>query len=517
MPRLRILLFFFTALFSANVSFALPEVTENDNVTIFENIDGQCEGTFDLLTPEYLGPLSISKIYQTENISSVYTVLVFVNSDISLGIQDSLDQYVADLERDGYAVVVLQSIGGTPDDLKMQIKNQWAQFSGTAPVVGVVLVGDFPVPFFEMYDDFNGYSIFPIDLYLMDLDGQWEDLDSNGTFDSHEDGAGDKNPDIWLGRLTAGPLEGSETDLLNKYFARNHEYRNIYTYYDKDALLYIDDDWTPWSLEFNNDLALANKNVILVNDNSTTVAEDYKQHLTKEYEWIQIMAHSSPYSHAFKVDGLWTGGSVYNYEVQSIGPKANFYNLFACSNARYTSPNYMGGWYIFSEGDGLAAIGSTKTGSMLAFSYFYTPFGSGKNIGESFKEWFISRSPYDINDRQWFYGMTLLGDPTLKKQLSALEDLTTWDRLNGIEVASLGGDHYLLTHPGTDWPILRKNLPIIPAGAQLKISFTGSSTPGGARLLIKPWELAATGGVISTSVRRSQIMSVFTPTPWVLI
>ncbi len=68
---------------------------------------------------------------------------------------------------------------------------------------------------------------------------------------------------------------------------------------------------------------------------------------------------------------------------------------------------------MFADTYGLAAIGSTKTGSMQEFEDFYTPLGEGKNLGESFEEWFISQSPYTLDDCRWFYGMTLLGYPTL--------------------------------------------------------------------------------------------------------
>jgi hypothetical protein len=30
-------------------------------------------------------------------------------------------------------------------------------------------------------------------------------------------------------------------------------------------------------------------------------------------------------------------------------PEAYFYNLFACSNARFTETDYMAGWYMFNK------------------------------------------------------------------------------------------------------------------------------------------------------------------------
>jgi hypothetical protein len=40
--------------------------------------------------------------------------------------------------------------------------------------------------------------------------------------------------------------------------------------------------------------------------------------------------------------------------------------------------------------------------------------GSGKVIGEAYKDWWIALGPdHDLGERQWFYGMNLLGDPTI--------------------------------------------------------------------------------------------------------
>jgi hypothetical protein len=72
--------------------------------------------------------------------------------------------------------------------------------------------------------------------------------------------------------------------------------------------------------------------------------------------------------------------------------------------------------YIFMNKYGLGALGSTKTGSMLNFDAFYYPLGQGATMGESFRDWFISigMDGYQKSEMSWFYGMALLGDPTLR-------------------------------------------------------------------------------------------------------
>ena len=158
--------------------------------------------------------------------------------------------------------------------------------------------------------------------------------------------------------------------------------------------------------------------VTVIHDTLQTNAHNYVSKLREHYEWIHVCAHSSSYASYFNVNGSYT--PVTTHDIQAIDPTTLFYNLFACSNCRYTSTNYMGGRYIFTPTYGLAAVGSTKTGSMLYFSDFYSELGKRvrNNLGDAYKVWFDSAIPSSSAEyyeymRSWFYGMTLLGDPTL--------------------------------------------------------------------------------------------------------
>jgi len=408
--------------FAADPVPAGAELDENNaDITILQWVDpeGRQPMTYEEFTqglpPQE--PLAIKRICGTSLVPSekgspsAPLVLVIVNSSIQPDIQGSLDQYVSDLENEGYSVTVYATSGGTPSDLRAYLQGELSN-----GLVGCLLVGDLPVPWYEMDDDFSGYAQFPIDLYYMDLDGTWTDSDVDGLYDGHSDGGGDRYPDIWVGRLTVNTLSGNATALLQNYFEKNHAYRTGDIILNNRALVYVDDDWIPWADVWDADVGLAYDTRTLVKDGATTIASDYKDRLDDNYEWIQLCAHSSACSHSFKIGNEWTGGSVSYTDIQSIDPVALFYNLFACSNCRYIETDYMGGWYVFANTYGLAAVGSTKTGGMLDFDKFYTPIGQGKSLGESFKEWFIAVGPYDLHDRQWHYGMTLLGDPTLSTQ-----------------------------------------------------------------------------------------------------
>ncbi|KPK74472.1 MAG: hypothetical protein AMJ89_06260 [candidate division Zixibacteria bacterium SM23_73] len=147
-------------------------------------------------------------------------VAVIVNSDLYSRIQTSLDQYVDDLVQDGYTVEVDLWSGGNYQDLRDSLKYKWIH----SDLVGAVLVGDLPVPWCELY--VWGAEEFPIDYYLMELDGTWSDSDNDGLLEGLSAGSGDLGPEIWVGRLAPSSLVwGSEAQLLENYFTKNHNYR----------------------------------------------------------------------------------------------------------------------------------------------------------------------------------------------------------------------------------------------------------------------------------------------------
>ncbi|HEX7181461.1 MAG TPA: hypothetical protein VF756_06430, partial [Thermoanaerobaculia bacterium] len=335
-------------------------------------------------------------------------MIVVVAWDLYPQVQASVDQYVIDVANDGYFATVFKVKGGKPQDFR-------AFLQGKMPIVGALLVGNVMPAWFEMDDDFFGaHAEFPCDLYYMDLNGTWSDPDGDGKFSGH---AANVDPEIWIGRLWTPTLNGSDPALINDYFGRNHLYRKGLLGYSRSALAYVDDDWTGFG-DCGFDLMFPVPNLEVITDPATTDGDRYKSEINQSRGWSQVCAHSSPFGHSFSTPGggEWVPGT---YLRDTAPPNAFFYNLFACSTARYTEPDCMGGWYIFdkasgSKNFGLVAVGSTKTGSMLYFENFYGPMGSGKVVGDAYKDWWKALGPnHELGERQWFYGMTLLGDPTL--------------------------------------------------------------------------------------------------------
>jgi hypothetical protein len=345
-------------------------------------------------------------------------ICVVINNLLYLAISNSFSTFLSDLELDGYAPNVYTALNnGDEAGLKDLLISEW----NVRGIVGAILVGDLPAAWYEM--TVWGQEEFPIDLFFMDLDGVWVDLDANGMYEDHHDGgAGDMEADIWVGRLSAFNLtdhDAHEAMLMNNYFDKNHRYRTgEFRLLDK-ALAYIDNDWHYWP--WQDEVALAYPSTDAVTDPYQTTREDYmlrvRESVNNQYENLLICAHSSPWVHAlYWGDGPYDYSLFHNHEIEQIDVQVLFYNLFACSNSRFVEQDDMGSWYIFQSQYGLLSLGSTKTGSMLCFYGYYEPLGNGASFGEAFLSWCINHIETCAGEesRPWFYGMTLLGDPTLK-------------------------------------------------------------------------------------------------------
>lgn len=347
-----------------------------------------------------------------QNYSSLHypkgKVAIIVNSGIYDAVRASINQYVVNLARDGYFGLIYTVNGASPSGLKNHLKS-------IIGLKGAVMVGNVPVAWFEMSDDFyDASSEFPCDLYYMDLNGNWTDPDGDGKFSAH---TGSVQPEIWVSRVWTPTENGNNTQLINEFFNRNHQFRLGLSGCSRTGLSLIDDDWEGFN-DCAMDSFLPSASIETITNPAQTTGDRYKTEINSTRGWTTIGVHSSPNGHSFKKPGGsdWVPNT---YLRDTRPPKGFFYNLYACSNTRFTTDNYMGGWYIFDNPGGeqcrgLAAVGSTKTGSMLYFENFYTPMASGKVVGEAYKDWWIALGPdHNLDERRWFYGMSLLGDPTI--------------------------------------------------------------------------------------------------------
>lgn len=324
-------------------------------------------------------------------------VHVYVDSVTYHEIQANFDQFILDLQADGYSVSVTRSWNQTAEFIRSILQSEYA----SSGLVGAIFVGDVPAAWMETFLYYRSH--FPTDYFYMDLDGAWSDHDADGFYDNL---SGNLEPEIWTGRITPSAcVFGDEAELLNRYFEKNHAYRTGSLSLPDRALGYMECSWYP---EIETYLNSVYGEVTFVEDEDTTTALDYKCRLTQGYEWVHLLAHSSPWGSTFYLYGeTYGGGSVFSYEMPHVNPQANFVVLNACSNAKYTETNNLGQSYLFGSDYVVAVIGETRIMYGDNFDDLYAGLGSGKNLGEAFLDWIWWRY-------EWFWGCNIFGDPTLK-------------------------------------------------------------------------------------------------------
>lgn len=323
-------------------------------------------------------------------------VVLLVDAGVEQEIAASLDVFQADLEAEGYTVLVWVVDGGTAADIRADLQAEYALGS----LKGAIAIGDIPAGWVE-----NGFGQYPVDVYLMDMNGTWNDPDSDGLFNSYTGAA----PEIWLGRLTPDFLTfGSPGDLLNAYFARNHAYRTGVLSLPDRALAY-EEAFT--GLTYYLDLLY--DDVTRKNDPGSTSADDFKQELLTGYEWIHLISHSSPWGSSFH-DGAppQGGGTLYFFEVPPLDPQAFFYVLNCCSNGRWTEIDNLANSYIWTDSHGLAVLAQSKVDYTNDFQEYYQSLASGSNLGDAFRVWLAANMTLED-------GAVLFGDPTLVPRMAS--------------------------------------------------------------------------------------------------
>jgi len=371
------------------------------------------------LTPQVASSLPEHTLPAMSETTEKPLIYILVNSTIYASIKSSLDQYAVDVENSGFEVKIMETdqlLDNTPGGIRSYLQENMHH-----KLEGCLLVGDIPGAWFE-----TGAKEFPIDLYYMDLDGVWTDSDNDMIYDGH---SGDVAPEIWVGRLKVPNIAGDEVSLLNDYFDKNHRYRTgTLTLPWWRGMIYIDDGGTNTNTEDDAKSSLSKiySDIVFVRDRATTNATDYKNRLydPSGYQWIYLMCHGTHNNHTFMVppdeletsQGSWFrwDGTVYSSDYRSINPRVFFYHFVVCSAAKYSEPDYLAGSAVFGNDYGLLAVGSTQAISTLPVSDFYESLSEGKCIGEAFHEWSAElHERYNYLQRQ-FYGLTLIGDPTLQ-------------------------------------------------------------------------------------------------------
>lgn len=337
--------------------------------------------------------------------------LIIVPRPLYVSLSSEIKRYAEDVHAIyGYGIYLETTQEASPEQIKYIIQSHGSN------LCGCIFIGDLGEALYEVQNDYNeyGYRVWPCDLFFMDLDGIWIDSDGNGVYDSH---SGNVEPEIFFGRLSAKGMSvlGSEEELIRKQLKKSHDFWWKNSFHSADSVLnYIDHDWCSFFPSFQLNQIFANGVVEDVRycNGGIFSPTNYISRLTNNgVGFIHLASHSSPSLHAM------TNGYVYLSNILQNSSASYAFNLFCCSACNWlasSSQGYLGGAYLFNNGNTISVIGSTKTGSTRDPATLFYSLAS-MSTGKALLNWWklYNGNSHDATEVYWSYGMTLLGDPTL--------------------------------------------------------------------------------------------------------
>jgi len=467
------------------------------------NINGTVHSTSILTTTPQRNPIPI---LATPSPAGEYVVIIVETGLWGLtAIQNAVNTYRMDLNNTGYNTILYTSTIANAPALRTLLQNWYS----TNNIIGAVLIGN--LPYIRFYHPANtsgqsgghgtyGADTFVCDLYYMDLDGNWFDTNIDTIYDVHNASSGaDIFPEIYVGRIDAtNRVLGSQTNAndIITVLNRIHSYRVGGVARTHRALTYIDDDWQLWADGTYDTWPAWLNNVYPTRTDvhtpaTWTNATDWlNNRINQDYEWAHLCAHSgaSPGTHYFGPLGSGEG-TVTSTQIHNQVPTFNFYNLFCCHGADWITTDDLATTYLFSGSHSLAVVGTTKTGGMLDGSSFYNALGQNETLGKALEAWFQGIKSYAYYWLEWFYGMTILGDPflTTHYDITALAPIISssthpsqsqWStnptpQFNWtipVDVNGIAGYYYIIDQNPT-------TIPTAATGTYTTINGTLSSTP----------------------------------------
>jgi hypothetical protein len=293
---------------------------------------------------------------------------------------------------------------------------------------GAIFIGDLPIAYFEVQNDFNmyGYANFPCDFYFMDLNGTWADNATNGMWGGNahtgffDDHSGNIAAEIWVSRLVPGAIPSISSDeniALSYYMPRLQSRMAGGTENVTRRELIVGNDVEGWDpVGWGGASLLGYGSNVTRYLRSSAAALDSRDNLAaglqNGYEYTLVCEHASPVLFNTSINDFLNTTYLY----MPTNSNCRFYNLFACSACRYVVDDCLGALMGQSH-CGLFCMGTTKTGSMLQFDYYNTPLGADSCSGAAFKKWANQVALYtgrSSNEISWHYGMTLLGPGNLR-------------------------------------------------------------------------------------------------------
>jgi hypothetical protein len=203
--------------------------------------------TSNLSIPELSGRGVLPVLLPPSPIGAYIVVIVENILYSNPAVQTAVATYATDLNNTGYNTILHTAAIPTVQALKTLLNNWYTNYS----IEGAVLIGNLPLAwYYHPASSGFGAETFVCDLYLMDLDGDWWDLDTNNVYDKHNASTGDIFPEIYVGRIDAThrTLGGaSNANNIITLLNRINTYRTGGVARTHRAITYIDDDWQSWA------------------------------------------------------------------------------------------------------------------------------------------------------------------------------------------------------------------------------------------------------------------------------
>jgi hypothetical protein len=384
---------------------------------------GELPGTYrEYLETHPRVPTRLSQpiIAETPLKSDFSNISILVDAGLYSQIAVNLNEYISDIQSEGYTVYLQTVSGGTPEDIKAWVLDRYNNGSGS-----MVFVGDITAAWAEV----SG-AVFPCDLFYMDLDGYWEDGNADDIYENHEAGNGDMGPEVYVGRIYATSLEyGSEADMVNAYLAKAHAYRMGTLAQPWRGLEYVDDDWHHMAV--NLDL-IYDEDVTRYDYGYYTTGADYLEQMDLGQYFVQVCAHSYSGGHHFSTRP--TESAVYAHAYIYCPTSRSAKLLLGCDDGIkvwlnggnvYTNDRY-GYWYeddfevgvILNSGWNELLCKISQDGYGFEFSArftdpFYATFddleyqiNDPDEFGpeaEFIRSWLLNGFHQDISDNFWYY------------------------------------------------------------------------------------------------------------------
>ena len=342
----------------------------------------------------------LSKNYG-EEVEAENKVLVLVLNEVFQQLEQRLKRYASDIS--DFDLMIINGSWADPADVRLQIQEAYNNYN----ISGCILVGDIVAAYYRS-ENVHGTFIFPTDLYYMDVDGIWIDYGPDGIFDNRTDSNG---VEIWVSRIKAPT---NNVTLLQLYFDKNHAfYSETIGDYD-NALAYIKDCefGQAHRVEVLKKIYNETDIVFLCGANATKV--DYLETLRRGFETVWISCHGGPTRQLIEEDPVvWFDGN----DARMIENGSIFYLLHNCEVGRYDVVDYLAGWYVFGNNNGLIALASTTVWESIDHDFFIDA-NNNSYIGNAFLETIKHADELAKTDpivaRNLYFGAVLIGDSFIK-------------------------------------------------------------------------------------------------------